>query len=356
MQGNGCRLVFGGFFHGLADGKISGIALRGRSEIDSSLGEGDPGLRHADAVHHLETGIGQQKGIGIGQADVLGRQNTEPARDEERILAPVQHPRHPVDRRIGIRPADALDEGRNDVVVHLAALVVDGDILLQTLRDRAVVDDDRIGLAELRVHHDLQDIQQLTRVAAAVAEQRVRLLDLDPALLEDLVLVQRPVQQPLQVRDLQRLQHEDLAARQQRRDHLEGRILRGGADQDDGTGLDSPQEGILLGLVEAVDLVDEEDGRAGRGEERLGLGRVDHLAHVLDARAHGRKRIELPVQRPGDDARKGGLADARRPPEDKGRQSARVHHVPQDASRTDQMLLTDVVGQLLGPHPLRKRR
>ena len=96
--------------------------------------------------------------------------------------------------------------------MHLAALVVDGDILLQTLRDRAVVDDDRIGLAELRVHHDLQDIQQLTRVAAAVAEQRVRLLDLDPALLEDLVLVQRPVQQPLQVRDLQRLQHEDLAA------------------------------------------------------------------------------------------------------------------------------------------------
>ena len=54
-------------------------------------------------------------------------------------------------------------------------------------------------------------------------------------------------------------QHVHAAAREQRRVHLEGRVLGGGADEDDRALLDVGQEGVLLGAVEAVDLVDEQD-------------------------------------------------------------------------------------------------
>ena len=67
---------------------------------------------------------------------------------------------------------------------------------------------------------------------------------------------------------LKRQQTIDAGAREQRRDHLEGRVLRGGADQDDVALLDVGQKGVLLGFVEAVDLVDEQDGAAADAASR----------------------------------------------------------------------------------------
>ncbi len=77
----------------------------------------------------------------------------------------------------------------------------------------------------------------------------------------------------------------DAAAGEERGVDLEGGILRGGADQADGAALDVGEEGVLLGLVEAVNLVDEEDGA---GAEVGGLFRLDHdLLDLLDAAEHG---------------------------------------------------------------------
>ena len=56
---------------------------------------------------------------------------------------------------------------------------------------------------------------------------------------------------------------------QQRRIHLEGRVLGGRADQDDVARLDAREEGILLGLVEPVDLVEEQDRALPLGAEPL---------------------------------------------------------------------------------------
>jgi len=61
---------------------------------------------------------------------------------------------------------------------------------------------------------------------------------------------------------LKRPQDKDLAARQKRRYHLEGGVLGGGTDEGYGAILNVGQERILLGLVEAVDFIDEEDGSA----------------------------------------------------------------------------------------------
>ena len=58
---------------------------------------------------------------------------------------------------------------------------------------------------------------------------------------------------------LERVQLVDPAAREQRRVDLEVGVLGGGADEDDRAILDGRQQRVLLRLVEAVDLVQEED-------------------------------------------------------------------------------------------------
>src|SRR6266481_10153580 len=58
----------------------------------------------------------------------------------------------------------------------------------------------------------------------------------------------------------------DLGAGEQRGDDFEGGIFRGSADEEDVAGFDVREEGVLLGFVEAVDFVDEDDGaEAGAG-------------------------------------------------------------------------------------------
>ena len=58
---------------------------------------------------------------------------------------------------------------------------------------------------------------------------------------------------------VERLEHKHLAAREQRRIEAEAGILGRRADQGDGAPLDVGKEGVLLGPVEAVDLVTEQD-------------------------------------------------------------------------------------------------
>ena len=58
----------------------------------------------------------------------------------------------------------------------------------------------------------------------------------------------------------QRLQRVDAAAGEQRGVEFEGRVLGRGADEADGAALDVGQESVLLRLVEAMNLIDEEDG------------------------------------------------------------------------------------------------
>ena len=116
-------------------------------------------------------------------------------------------------------------------------------------------------------------------------------------------------------RRLERLEHVDLRARQQRRVHLEGRVLGRRADQDDVAGLDPRKEGVLLRLVEAMDLVDEKNGPAAAKAARfLRLGH--HRADLLDPREDRAERDELARESTRDQPRQRRLARPRRTPED----------------------------------------
>ena len=90
----------------------------------------------------------------------------------------------------------------------------------------------------------------------------------------------------------ERLELEDLHPREQRRVELEVRVLGRRADQRHEALLDAGQERVLLGLVEAVDLVEEEDRAPPARAEPLARAR-EHLAHVRDGRGDGGELLEL---------------------------------------------------------------
>ena len=188
-------------------------------------------------MHRVEAGVGQQQGVGIRQPDVLRGQDHQTPGQEPRLLAPGQHPRQVVDRGVGVAAADRFDEGRNDIVVLFAVLVVESDVLLEAVGDVPVGDR---HLAVGGPDDDFEDVEQLARVAAREAEQRAGFRDLDVALFQLGVGRQGTVEQHLQVLVFERLEDVDLTAAQERRDHLERGVFGRRADEREDALLDGP--------------------------------------------------------------------------------------------------------------------
>jgi hypothetical protein len=124
---------------------------------------------------------------------------------------------------------------------------------------------------------------------------------------------------------------------------------------NDVAGLDARQEGVLLRLVEAVDLVDEDD-RPPAGSPAPVLGGGHHLFDFLDTRQHGAERHEARLRELGDHPGQRGLAGARRPPEDDRLQHVALDGETQGRAGREDVLLADDVVERAGPHPLGQRR
>ena len=232
-----------------------------------------------------------------------------------------------------------------------AVLVVEGDVLLQAVGDQPVGDRQPALVGR---QQNVQNIEQLARIAAREAEQRLRFAHVDPPLAQFGVGGDRTVEKPLQLGVLHRSQDVDLAAAQQRRNHLERRVFGRGAHERHDTLLDGTQQRILLRLVETVDFVDEQDRRR-RVEEVLLAGRFDHFAHILDPRRNGRQREEGAFELRGHDLSQRGLPHPRRPPEDERRDVARLQKLAENAVAAHQMLLPDVVVERAGTEAFGQR-
>ena len=152
---------------------------------------------------------------------------------------------------------------------------------------------------------------------------------------------------------------EDAAAAEEGGVDFEGGVLGGGADEADGAAFDVGQEGVLLGFVEAMDLVDEEDGAHAGGGGTFGF---DHdLADLLNTGENGGELEEGGVGEGGDELGEGGFADAGRAPEDHGlrvvslARSACLDGEAEGFAGAEEVLLADVLGEGAGAHALGKR-
>ena len=244
----------------LAHRALDGVGLRRQRQVDRRLGERELRLGEADVLDRVRRGDGDRQRLRVRVADVLGGEHDHAAGDEARVLAALDHRGEVVQRRVGVRAARRLDPGRDVVVVLVAGLVVEHGLALQRVL-RVAERDPRLLPALRRRDRQLERVQGRPRVAArAHGEERDDLGGHLDALAG--APFQRPPQQPLEILRLERLQLVDLRPRQQRGVDLEVGVLRRRPDQRQEPVLDRGQQRVLLRLVEAVDLVEEEDRRA----------------------------------------------------------------------------------------------
>src|SRR5690606_17033981 len=113
------------------------------------------------------------------------------------------------------------------------------------------------GLAILdQVGGVLQQVEQAPAIAVGGGQQDLQAFfrQLQASGAQAPLLAQGALHQPAQRRLVQAAQHIDASPGQQRIVQLEGRVLGGGADEDQGAVFHVGQKGVLLALIEAVHL------------------------------------------------------------------------------------------------------
>jgi len=111
------------------------------------------------------------------------------------------------------------------------------------------------------------------------------------------------------------------------------------------------QKGILLALVEAVNLVNKEDGWLGALlPERFCL--LDDLTDFLDPGKHGGKKDELRGNGLGKNGGQGCFTGTGRSPEHQGGDGAAVDQLAKKLSLANQMFLADEILEASWAHPL----
>ena len=252
-------------------------------------------------LDRLGRGDRDEQRLRVGVADVLGGEHDHPPRDEARVLAALEHHREVVDRRLHVARPRRLDPGRDRVVVRVAALVVEERPLAGRVLDvahrRAPTPSARaVCAASSRIPSAVRASPPARPAISSSTSGASSTSELAGAAAHDLA----------QLLVGERLELVELHPREQRRVELEVRVLGRRADQRHEPVLDARQQRVLLGLVEAVDLVEEEDRPPpGRAEPLARPG--EHLAHV---RRPSPRRPTAPRTRRRSCSRRSGRASS----------------------------------------------
>ena len=169
-----------------------------------------------------------------------------------------------------------------------------------------------------------------------------------------LLVGNRAEQQRFDVVDRKRLKLKDAAAADQRAVDREERILGGRADQNHHAFLDVGQQHVLLGLVEAVDFVDEQQRPPPLGRKPV-VGGGQHLAKFLHAGGDRRKLLKMAAAFAGQQPGERGLARAGRTVKNHRAQPIGLQQPPQQFPFAQKMLLADELVERKRPHPRRQR-
>ena len=169
-----------------------------------------------------------------------------------------------------------------------------------------------------------------------------------------LTVAECPAQDLDELRIRQRIEPDDAHAREQRVVDLEERILCRRADEDEPAVLNVWQQHILLALVEAMDLVDEDDRAALIITARL-ISLLDDAAQVADASRDSIELLKGAVRHLSDHLRERRLARTRRAIEDNGRNLVCLDHAAQEMAAAHSLLLADEFLEVARTHAARKR-
>ena len=156
-------------------------------------------------------------------------------------------------------------------------------------------------------------------------------------------------QQLCQILRRQRLEDKDLTPGQQRGIDLKGGVLGGGADENDASLLHKGEKGVLLRLVEAVNLIDKQQG--GLPHDPIGLRLLHDLFDLFDAAGHSAEVNEVGSGLSCDNPGQRSLSNSRRAPEDHGGHLVLLNELAQNLSLSQQVLLPHILLQRLRTQP-----
>ena len=115
------------------------------------------------------------------------------------------------------------------------------------------------------------------------------------------------------------------------------------------------QERILLGLVVAVDLIDEDD-RAALVALAPHLRRLQQLLQLFHAGEDGADRFEVVARAEADDVGEGRLARARRAPQDQRAEVVRLDGPAQRLAGAEHLVLAEDLLERARPDPIGQGR
>ncbi len=341
--------VVGGFF----DGEVAGVAFGGCGEVGGGLCEGDAGFGHADVFDGLHGGDGDGEAAGVGVADVFGGGDDEAAGDEAGVFAAFEHAGEPVDGGVGVGAADGFDVGGDGVVVAFFVFVVGDHAALDAVFHGGECDGLAFGGGE---DGDFEGGECAAGVAFGDVGEEAEGFGGDVGLAECeavLGVVEGAVEELFDGVDGEGFEFEDEGAgREGGVDEYLG-VVGGGADEGDGAVFDVGEQDVLLGFVEAVDLVDEEDG----------AGDVAHLfggfaggADGGDVAEHAAAAFEAAAGGAGDDFGEGCFAAAGGSVEDEVGEAVGFDEAGEEFAGAEDVVLSGDVGEGARAHAGGERR
>ena len=358
MIRHGQSLALAHVSQGFIDSHVCGVALRRRRHVDRRVSQRDPRLGHA---HHLRGARGihrHAEGIRIRQAHILAGADDDAPGDEADILSGIQHEGQPIERRIGVAAAHRLDEGRNRIVVPVARAIVANGLFLDALlghRQRHVHHAGLGGRRRERGHFERR--QGLAHVAVRLEGEVSQRLFIDlqahgpqPALL----IGDGAAQQGRHGFVGHGLEGENLRAREHGRVDGEVGVLRRRADEAHRALLEMRQQHVLLRLVEAVQLVDKEDGALPvQAHSRARLRNL--LADLAHVALHAVQGDEVGACLARDHVGQRRLAHAGRAVKDEGGEAIRLDGAAQQLTGREQVQLPGDFIERLRAHASRQR-
>lgn len=320
--------------------------------MDGGVGEGDSALGHTEEFEGLLGGDGDLEGGGVSEADVFGGGNDETSGDETGVFSGVEHFGEPVEGGIGIRAADGLDEGGDGVVVLVAIGVVEDGLLLNGFGGDGEVEDDGAIDGRGGENCKFERGEGFAGVAIGFFGEVVEgvVVGLDGHFSKAPFFVMNgAVEEGNEVGGGDGFELENLGAGDEGGVDVEVGIVGGGSDEADGAAFEVGEEGVLLGFVEAVDFVDEEDG--GLVSEGLkSAGGFDFCADFGDVGFDSVEGFKAGAGGAGDDIGEGGFSSAGRAVENEGGEAVGLDGATEEFTLGEDVLLARDLGHGAGTH------
>ncbi len=342
LDGFGFDFAFRG-----SEGGGGGIAFGGGRHVDRGVGEGEFAFGEADEIAGLVGGDGEREGEGIGEADVFGGEDDEAAGEETGVFSAGEHFCQPIEGGVGVGAAHAFDEGGNGVVVFVFVGVV-ADLAFGGESAEVVGGD--FGVFREAGNDDFEGVEGAAEIAVAEAGE----------IGEDFGsgggagfsetafgVGEGAGEGGGDFFEGERFEAEEVAAADERGDDVEAGVVGGGADEADVAFFDVGEEEVLLGFVEAVDFVDEEDGF----EVGAGAGGLEDLAEFGDVGLDGVDADEMGVGFAGDDFGETGFAAAGRTVKKEAAEFSGLDQFSEQAAVVEEVALADDFVEALRTHP-----